>query len=73
MENDIYEITILHHFTIRIFSYLVLILSQKLVVVNKEYNILIENDQKKIQYCKDHNIELRIIKYNQDYSLEDLI
>lgn len=38
-----------------------------------EYNTLIENDQKKIQYCKDHNIELRIIKYNQNYTLEDLI
>ena len=37
------------------------------------YEILIENDQKKIQYCKDHNIELRIIKYDQDYTLEDLI
>ena len=39
----------------------------------KYYSSLIENDQKKIQYCKDHNIELRIIKYNQNYTLEDLI
>lgn len=39
----------------------------------ESYEILIENDQKKIQYCKEHNIELRIIKYNQNYSLKDLI
>lgn len=32
-----------------------------------------KNDQLKIQYCKDHNIELRIIRYDQEYSLEDLI
>ena len=37
------------------------------------YSTLIENDQKKIQYCKEHNIELRIIKYNQNYTLKDLI
>lgn len=37
------------------------------------YETLIINDQKKIQYCKDHNIELRIIKYGQEYSLKDLI
>ena len=37
------------------------------------YNNLIENDKKKIQYCKDNNIELRIIKYNQNYTINDLI
>lgn len=37
------------------------------------FDRLQENDQKKIQYCKEHNIELRIIKYNQDYTLEDLL
>ena len=37
------------------------------------YEILVKNDNKKIQYCKDHNIELRIIKYDQNYTLEDLI
>lgn len=37
------------------------------------YETLVENDQKKIQYCKDHNIELRIIKYDQKYELKDLI
>ena len=38
-----------------------------------EYNNLVFNDNKKIQYCKENNIELRIIKYNQDYSIDDLI
>lgn len=38
-----------------------------------EYNNLIYNDNKKNQYCKDNNIELRIIKYNQNYSINDLI
>lgn len=39
----------------------------------REYNNLILNDNKKIQYCKENNIELRIIKYNQEYSINDLI
>ena len=38
-----------------------------------EYNTLIQNDAKKIEYCKNNNIELRIIKYNQNYDLNDLI
>ena len=33
----------------------------------------VQNDNKKIQYCKDNNIELRIIKYDETYSLKDLI
>lgn len=37
------------------------------------FKTLQENDQKKIQYCKENNIELRIIKYDQNYTLEDLI
>lgn len=37
------------------------------------YEALIENDKRKIQYCKNHNIELRIIKYDQKYTLQDLI
>lgn len=37
------------------------------------FEILQENDKKKIQYCKEHNIELRIIKYDQKYTLKDLI
>lgn len=37
------------------------------------YYSLIENDKRKIEYCKKHNIELRIIKYDQKYTLEDLI
>ena len=38
-----------------------------------EYETLVQNDQKKIQYCKEHNIELRIIRYDQEYTLKDLI
>ena len=38
-----------------------------------EYKTLIENDKRKIEYCKNNNIELRIIKYNQSYGLKDLI
>lgn len=38
-----------------------------------EWNNLIENDKRKIQYCKDHNIELRIIRYDQEYDIYDLI
>lgn len=32
-----------------------------------------QNDKLKIQYCKDNNIKLKIIKYDEEYSLEDLI
>ena len=39
----------------------------------REYKNLIENDNRKIQYCKDNNIELRVIKYNQNYTINDLI
>lgn len=39
----------------------------------KEYNVLIQNDKRKIEYCKKNNIELRIIKYDQKYTLKDLI
>lgn len=38
-----------------------------------EYNNLVLNDKRKIQYCKEHDIELRIVKYNQSYSINDLI
>lgn len=40
---------------------------------SQEYETLIQNDQRKIDYCKNHNIELRIIKYNQNYDLQNLI
>ena len=39
----------------------------------KGYNDLIENDKRKIKYCNDNNIELRIIKYDQKYDINDLI
>lgn len=32
-----------------------------------------EYDKKKKEYCKKHNIPLIIIKYNQEYSVEDLL
>ena len=37
------------------------------------YDALVENDKRKQEYCKMHNIPLKIIKYNQSYSLNDLI
>lgn len=37
------------------------------------FETLQKHDQLKIQYCQDHNIELRIIKFNEEYSLKDLI
>ena len=30
----------------------------------ESYNNLVENDKKKIRYCKENNIELRIIKFD---------
>lgn len=37
------------------------------------YNNLVENDKKKVQYCQDNGIELRIIKFDQEYTINDLI
>lgn len=37
------------------------------------FETLRQHDQLKIQYCQDKNIELRIIKFNEEYSLKDLI
>ena len=39
----------------------------------ENFETLLENDKRKIEYCKEHGIELRIIKYNEEYKLEDLI
>ena len=37
------------------------------------FSNLVENDNRKIQYCKQNDIELRIIKYNDTYDFNDLI
>lgn len=37
------------------------------------FDCLQRHDQLKKEYCKLHNIELRIIKYNEKYELKDLI
>ena len=39
----------------------------------KEWENLIENDQRKQEYCKIHNIPLKIIKYDQNFTINDLI
>lgn len=40
---------------------------------SKDWEILLENDKRKIEYCKKHNIELRIIKYDEEYDISRLI
>ena len=37
------------------------------------FEILQEHDKRKQEYCEKHNIELRVIKYDKEYSLLDLI
>ena len=39
----------------------------------KEWDNLIENDKRKREYCEKHNIPLKIIKYDQNFTIEDLI
>ena len=39
----------------------------------KEWDNLIENDKKKQEYCKKHCIPLTIIKYDQNFTIHDLI
>ena len=38
-----------------------------------EWDNLIENDKRKQEYCKQHCIPLTIIKYDQNFTIEDLI
>ena len=38
-----------------------------------EWETLIEHDKRKQRYCENNNIELRIIKYDQDFTIKDLI
>lgn len=40
---------------------------------DKDWKVLLENDKRKIEYCKKHNIELRIIKYDEEYDISRLI
>lgn len=40
---------------------------------SKEWEKLIEHDKRKQEYCKKHGIDLRIIKYDQDFTINDLI
>lgn len=39
----------------------------------KEWDNLIENDRRKKEYCEKHNIPLKIIKYDQNFTIKDLI
>ena len=39
----------------------------------EEWEKLIENDKRKKEYCKKHWITLKIIKYDQDFTILDLI
>ena len=38
-----------------------------------EWENLIENDKRKIEYCKKNCIDLKIIKYDQDFDIKDLV
>lgn len=40
---------------------------------SESYETLIANDERKRQYCEEKGISLKIIPYNQEYTLEDLI
>ena len=40
---------------------------------SKGYNALIANDALKVAYCKQHNIDLKIITYKDDYDINDLL
>ena len=38
-----------------------------------EWENLIENDKRKIEYCKKNCIDLKIIKYDQEFDIKDLV
>lgn len=40
---------------------------------SNNYERSLENDNRKVNYCRDRGIELRIIRYDQPYSIYDLI
>lgn len=37
------------------------------------FDLTVEHDRRKKEYCKNNNIDLKIIKYSDDFSLNDLI
>lgn len=37
------------------------------------YDNLIENDIRKVEYCRRNNIDLKIIKYCDEYNLDDIL
>ena len=39
----------------------------------EDFIIQQKNDNKKKEYCEKHNIPLKIIKYDQNFTIEDLI
>ena len=38
-----------------------------------QYDALLENDRRKVEYCRKNNIDLKIIKYSDQYSLSDIL
>lgn len=38
-----------------------------------QYDILVENDIRKVEYCRKKHIDLKIIKYSDQYSLSDIL
>lgn len=42
-------------------------------LTEEEFNYRLKLDQMKRDYCKEHNIPLIEIKYNQDFNIEDLL
>lgn len=38
-----------------------------------QYDILVENDLRKVEYCRKNGIELKIISYQDEYDLHDIL
>ena len=39
----------------------------------KQYEATIENDNRKKEYCESKNIDLKIIRYDEEYDISDII
>lgn len=37
------------------------------------FETLVEHDKRKMEYCKENGIELKVIKYSEDYDLNDIL
>lgn len=54
----------------RLYNYLKKNNKKKILFLTKDFNLSLERDKKKMDYCRDKNINIIIIKYNDNIDTE---